>query len=58
VVFDYVGAQYHTATDSSGLDLYDSGTVSGGGPSTWFTFNAAGGYHFTCTLHPWMGGRV
>jgi hypothetical protein len=58
VVFDYVGAQHHTATDSSGLDLYDSGSVSGGGASTWFTFDAAGVYRFTCTLHPSMGGRV
>jgi hypothetical protein len=58
VVFDYVGSQHHTATDSSGLDLYDSGVVGGGDPSTWFTFTAAGVYHFTCTLHPWMGGRV
>jgi hypothetical protein len=58
VVFDYVGLQHHTATDSSGLDLYDSGVVNGGDPSTWFSFTGAGVYHFTCTLHPWMGGRV
>ncbi len=58
MIFDYVGAQQHSATDSSGLDLYDSGTVSGGGPSTWFTFDAAGVYHFTCTLHPLMVGQV
>jgi dipeptidyl aminopeptidase/acylaminoacyl peptidase len=57
-VFDYVGDQHHTATDDSGLDLYDSGVVDGGDPSTWFTFTAAGVYRFTCTLHPWMGGRV
>jgi hypothetical protein len=58
VVFDYVGGQHHTATDSSGLDLYDSGVVDGGDPSTWFSFSGAGVYHFTCTLHPWMGGRI
>ena len=57
-VFDYVGEQHHTATDNSGLYLYDSGVVAGGGPSTWFTFGSAGIYRFTCTLHPWMGGRV
>lgn len=57
-IFDYIGDQHHTATDDSGLDLYDSGVVDGGGPSTWFTFTSAGVYRFTCTLHPWMGGRV
>ncbi len=58
VVFDFVGPSHHTATDSSGLGLYDSGTVEPGGPSTWFTFEAAGIYPFTCTPHPLMGGRV
>ena len=58
VVFDFVGPAHHTATDSSGLDLYDSGSVGAGGPSTWFTFNAAGVYPFVCTPHTGMGGRV
>ena len=57
-IFDYVGERHHTATDNSGLDLYDSGVVDGGDPSTWVTFGSAGVYRFTCTLHPWMGGRV
>jgi Tol biopolymer transport system component len=58
VVFDFVGPAHHTATDSSGLDLYDSGSVGAGGPSTWFTFEAAGVYAFVCTPHTGMGGRV
>lgn len=58
VVFDFVGPSHHTATDSSGLGLYDSGSVGPGGPSTSFTFQAAGVYPFTCTPHPFMGGRV
>ncbi len=58
VVFDFVGGVHHTATDNSGLALYDSGTVAPGGPSTWFTFEAAGIYSFVCTPHAGMGGRV
>lgn len=58
VVFDFVGPAHHTATDSSGLDLYDSGSVGAGGPSTRFTFEAAGVYPFVCTPHTGMGGRV
>jgi plastocyanin len=58
VVFDFVGQAHHTATDSSGLQLYDSGSVGAGGPSTSFTFEAAGVYAFVCTPHTGMGGRV
>jgi len=58
VVFDFVGPAHHTATDSSGLQLYDSGSVGAGEPSTWFTFEAAGVYAFVCTPHIGMGGRV
>ena len=58
VVFDFVGPAHHTATDSSGLQLYDSGSVGAGGPSTWFTFESAGIYSFVCTPHTGMGGRV
>ena len=58
VVFDFVGPSHHTATDSSGMELYDSGSVGAGEPSTWFTFPAAGVYRFTCTPHVEMGGRV
>ena len=58
VVFDFVGQDHHTATDDSGMDLYDSGLVDGGGSSFSHTFEAAGAYRFTCTPHPSMGGRV
>jgi plastocyanin len=58
VVFDFVGGVTHTATDASGLDLYDSGNVPGGGPSFSYTFVAAGEYRFVCSPHPFMGGRV
>ena len=58
VVFDFVGGEHHTATDSSGLELYDSGPVAPDGPSTWFTFEAAGIFSFVCAPHEGMGGRV
>ncbi len=58
VVFDFTGADTHTATDSSGLQLYDTGNVGPGGGSREFTFPAAGVYPFVCTPHTGMGGRV
>ena len=58
VVFDFVGDEHHTATDSSGLELYDSGPVAPDASSTWFTFEAAGIFSFVCTPHEGMGGRV
>ena len=57
-MFDFGGSVHHTATDGSGLELYDSGPVTPGGQSTWFTFEAAGVYSFVCTPHTGMGGRV
>ena len=58
VVWDFTGQRTHTATDDSGLALYDSGLVSPGGPSFSFTFPSAGTYRFVCTLHDGMDGRI
>jgi plastocyanin len=58
VTFDFVGAVTHTATDASGLELFDTGNVPPGGPSLSFTYDAAGVYAFVCTPHAGMGGRV
>lgn len=58
VIFDFEGSADHTATDGSGLELYDSGPVAPGGPSTWFTFEGAGLYRFVCSTHAGMAGRV
>ncbi len=60
VIFDFVGPSHHTATDGTGMDLFDSGSVAAGGPSTSFTFVAAGSYRFVCTPHVSEGmvGRV
>lgn len=49
----------HTATDTSGMGLFDSGIVSPGGPSFSYRFRAAGSYPYTCTIHmATMNGRV
>jgi plastocyanin len=59
VTFDFVGDVTHTATDSSGLELFDSGNVAPrSGPSLSFMYEAAGVYNFVCTPHAGMAGRV
>ena len=59
VTFDFAGDVTHTATDSSGLELFDSGNVpQGSGPSLSFTYEAAGVYHFVCTPHEGLAGRA
>ena len=60
VVWDFSDAERsHSATDSSGMGLFDSGLVSPGGPSFGYTFAAAGSYPYTCTIHTdEMNGRV
>jgi hypothetical protein len=58
LIFDHLGPSDHTATDATGMVLYDSGSVDGTSPPTWYTFEAAGVYPFTCMLHPWMTGRA
>lgn len=60
VVWDFSDAERsHTATDSSGMGLFDSGLVSPGGPSFVYAFEAAGSYPYTCTIHTDdMNGRV
>ena len=60
VVFDFVGPVQHHAASDDLLGLYDSGNVAAGGPSTSYTFVAAGVYPFTCVLHidQGMAGRI
>ncbi len=53
VVWTFTGAERsHTATDSSGMALFDSGIVEPEGPSFSYRFLAAGRYPYTCTVHP------
>lgn len=58
VTWDFDGPSTHTATDGTGMELYDSGLVAGGGPSSSFVFAGAGRYRVVCTLHEAMGGTV
>jgi len=52
------GSRSHTATDGTGLDLYDSGVVLPGGPEEVVTFVAAGNYDVICSLHSGMDATV
>jgi plastocyanin len=56
VVFDNLGMQTHTATDGTGMDLYDA-TITPGDSAT-YTFTAAGAYRFICRPHVGMTGVV
>lgn len=59
VTWDFSGAgASHTATDDTGMGLYDSDIVRPGGPDFSYTFAAAGDYAVVCTLHVGMDGRV
>jgi outer membrane protein assembly factor BamB len=47
----------HTVTDSTGMDLFGSGTVTPG-QSYSFTFVSAGIFRYACTINPLMTGTV
>jgi Tol biopolymer transport system component len=51
VLWDFFGPSQHTATDNSGMTLFDSGLKSSG-TYYLFVFGAAGNYPFYCTVHP------
>jgi plastocyanin len=57
IVWDWVGPSHHTATDTTGMGLFDVAAAAGD-PSAWFTYVASGSYSYYCVLHTWMGGRV
>lgn len=59
VTWDFSDAfESHTATDDTGMALYDSGIVHPGGPSFSYTFTSAGSYDYVCTLHIGMDGHA
>jgi Tol biopolymer transport system component len=57
VMWDFFGPSLHTATDESGMELFDSG-LKAAGTYYVFTFTVAGNYAFNCILHPEMSGTV
>jgi outer membrane protein assembly factor BamB len=51
------GTTAHSVTDSSGMGLFDSGSIAPGGVFV-STFAGAGIFKYTCTLHPGMTGSI
>jgi TolB protein len=57
VIWSFAGLGTHTATDASGLGLYDSGVLATGSSSS-YGFTSAGVFAFACSLHRKMTGSV
>jgi PKD repeat protein len=53
VRFNLIGPKGHTATDQSGLSLYNSGNMRPGDVFD-YTFSSAGSFSFNCLPHPTM----
>jgi plastocyanin len=57
VDWHFHGPSNHTATDNSGMKLWDSGS-RGEGQTFAFVFTAAGIYRYRCDIHHFMQGKV
>jgi len=57
VEWTFTGPSDHTATDNTGMGLFDSGPRSVGSSYT-FYFISSGIYRYRCTIHPIMTGQV
>jgi plastocyanin len=57
VLWSFDGNNTHTATDDTGMALYDSG-FQGPGDTFSFTFIAGGTYDYRCRVHATMRGTV
>jgi plastocyanin len=57
VEWRFAGPSTHTATDLTGMGLFDSGHKAPGTVFD-FVFAAAGSYPYECTIHPSMQGQV
>ncbi len=55
--WSFEGPSTHTATDETGMKLFDSGFQDPGGTSS-FTFIAAGTYGYVCLIHDFMKGKI
>lgn len=50
-------SEHHTVTDTTGMQLFDSGSLDLG-DSCDYTFTAAGDYDYYCVFHTNMTGRI
>ena len=51
------GGVPHTATQDSPKPVFDSGTIQSGG--TWrYVAQQKGAYSYSCTIHPYMKGKL
>jgi plastocyanin len=57
VQWSFQGPSAHTATDASGIGIFDSGAKTPGQTFT-FAFTAAGTYDVMCTIHTFMTSKV
>jgi plastocyanin len=57
VIWSFDGPSSHTVTDSTGLGLFDSGSLAAGSSFRYF-FNGAGNYAYACSIHPSMTANV
>ncbi len=57
VRWNFDGPSDHTASDNSGMGLFDSGPTGPGGDFR-FTFVGAGKYTYGCTIHPLMTASI
>jgi plastocyanin len=57
ILWSFKGPSNHTATDKSGMGLFNSG-VHEAGSSYSFLFIGAGRYAYHCSIHPSMTGTV
>jgi hypothetical protein len=57
VTWRFDGPSSHTATDATGMTLYNSGSRAAGTTFA-FTFTSAGRYPYRCTIHSGMTGTI
>jgi hypothetical protein len=57
IQWNFMGPSNHTATDTTGMGLFNSGS-HGPGSSYSFVFIAAGRYPYHCSIHPSMTGSI
>ncbi len=57
IQWNFMGPSAHTATDNTGMGLFDSGPKLKGSTFS-YTYVGAGSYKYRCTIHDGMTGNV